>query len=178
MSKILRDELNKESNKLVKDTIEDIIKDSPSYLKYVYNDNIPVIYKSGYKYQLITPNFSKSVEIYPDKSIQEKTGQFIQLDQDGFLQIQHGYAWDGCSGPTLDDKTNMRAGLIHDALYQLMRQGLLSQNWREQADRELRKVCLEDGMSWIRAWYYYKAVRLFAASAAKPSSKKEILTAP
>jgi len=72
----------------------------------------------------------------------------------------------------------MRGSLIHDALYQLMRQKLLDKKCRKQADKELRKACLKDGMSKIRAWWIYKAVRYLAYFASDPKNRKEILTAP
>jgi hypothetical protein len=88
----------------------------------------------------------------------------------GDLIINAGYSWDGCSGPTWDDKTNMRAGLVHDALYQLIREGRLAENHRKFADEELYRICREDGMNFIRAWLYLKAVRNFGAGAARPNT--------
>ena len=78
-----------------------------------------------------------------------------------------GYRWDGCSGPTVDTQTNMRAGLVHDSLYQLMRLGLLPQSARVIADREFLLIMKEDGMNWFRRTYYYWSVRLFARKYAK-----------
>ena len=73
----------------------------------------------------------------------------------------------------------MRGSLVHDALYQLMRNNFISKvKWRKSADRELRKICLEDGMSFIRAWGVYQAVRLFGGKAASEETRKEIKTAP
>ena len=78
-----------------------------------------------------------------------------------------GYRWDGCSGPTVDTQTNMRAGLVHDSLYQLMRLGVLPQSARVIADREFLLIMKEDGMNWFRRTYYYWSVRLFARKYAK-----------
>lgn len=85
-----------------------------------------------------------------------------------FLGVSCSYAWDGASGPTWDDKTNMRASLVHDALYQLMREELLDRKHRKYADELFRKMCIEDGMGKFRAWYYYRAVRIFGARTCKP----------
>ena len=42
--------------------------------------------------------------------------------------------------------------LLHDALYQLMREGLLDHTLhREAADRILQSLCREDGMTALRA---------------------------
>lgn len=121
-------------------------------------------YRGGYKYQLAEPHIEK-IALLPAEHIAHS--DYIVLSVDGDLIINAGYAWDGCSGPTWDDKTNMRGGLVHDALYQLMREGLLPQDHREMADNELYRLCREDGMNVVRAWTYLKGVRLFAASAAK-----------
>ena len=72
-----------------------------------------ISYKKGYKYQL-TETYKIKVDIKPLEHI---LTHFIDLTPEGILIIRKGYAWDGCSGPTWDDETNMRAGLIHDSLY-------------------------------------------------------------
>lgn len=133
-----------------------------------------ISYKKGYKYQL-TDTYRLKISIRPLEHI---LTDFIDLSPSGWLIIRKGYAWDGCSGPTYDDKTNMRAGLVHDALYQLLREELLPQSVRKQADDEFKKICFEDGMNQIRAWYYYCAVRKFAESAALPQNKRMVLKAP
>jgi len=130
-------------------------------------------YKSGYKYQLV-----KDYGIKTKILGFEAHTRYINLSKDGFLLIKESYCWDGPSGPTIDTKNFMRGSLIHDALYQLIREGLLDSKWRRQADKELRKACLEDGMSKIRAWYVYHCVRKFADFAADPKHRKPILTAP
>ncbi len=75
-------------------------------------------YRSGYKYQLVD-DYSVKVRVKPDENI---STEFIALDKDGVLKMNQGYAWDGPSGPTIDTKNFMRGSLVHDALYQLMRQ--------------------------------------------------------
>ena len=117
---------------------------------------------TGYKYQL-TERYCIQTPIKP---LQKIVAPFIRLGKTGSLQILKGYAWDGCSGPTWDDKTNMRGGLVHDACYQILREGYLVDiegKYRKIADQLLRQICLEDGMGTIRAWYYYRAVRSFGA---------------
>jgi hypothetical protein len=117
-------------------------------------------YRKGYKYQLVKTT-SVQTEVYPPDDIQ---AEYIDLTSTGLLTNKEGYAWDGCSGPTWDDKTNIHGGLTHDSLYQLMRMGLLAQRYKEPADRELQKQCILDGMGKIRAWYYYQGVHLFGGS--------------
>ena len=96
----------------------------------------------------------------------------------GYLIIRSGYAWDGPSGPTYDSKNTMRGSLIHDALYQLIRDGLLPFDYWKKADDELYRICRLDGMSWIRARLWIRGLRLIGGSAAKPKNKKGILIAP
>ena len=130
-------------------------------------------YTSGYKYQL-----SEDYHVYVDIVGTDIRTDYIDLGMDGFLSIRKGYAWDGPSGPTIDTKNFMRGSLVHDALYQLMRMRKLPISDRDLTDRELRKICREDGMSAIRAWWVYRGVSLAGASAASPSNAKAIHTAP
>ncbi|GAK24268.1 hypothetical protein JCM19052_4928 [Vibrio sp. JCM 19052] len=59
---------------------------------------------------------------------------FLSLSEQGLLTIKKGYSWDGASGPAIDTKNILKASLVHDALYQLMREEVLPQSSREQAD--------------------------------------------
>ncbi len=131
-------------------------------------------YRGGFKYQL-TGGYSVRVGIRPSTTI---TAGRISLDSDGLLTINDGYAWDGPSGPTVDTKTFMRGSLVHDALYQLMRWEKLPQGERDAADKELRRICIEDGMWRVRAWCVYQALKLGGKGAASPKNKKQIYGAP
>lgn len=91
----------------------------------------------------------------------ESKGRYITLYDSGVISIKEGYRWDGASGPTIDCEESMRASLLHDALYQLMRVGFLSKQYRKEADLLFYQVLREDGMNFFRALYYYWAVRLF-----------------
>ena len=134
-----------------------------------------IVYQDGYKYQL-KKSYILNIPITPPESI---VTEYIQLDNEGNLTIKKGYAWDGPSGPTIDTKTFMRGSLIHDALYQLMRENHLDhKKYRDQADRILQKICKEDGMWSFRAWYVYHGVRLFSDPAADPAAKKPTILAP
>ena len=97
----------------------------------------------------------------------------------GNICIKKGYAWDGPSGPVKDTKKNMRASLVHDALYQLMRnEDLTSRTHRKAADQEFKDICKADGVSNSKASTYYKALRKFGKPAASPKNKKKIVRAP
>lgn len=130
-------------------------------------------YKKGYKYQL-AEDYTLLVPIKPSYKI---NSEYIHLI-DGVLTIKKGYAWDGCSGPTADDRTNMRGSLVHDALYQLLRMGLLDPPCREIADDLFYRILLEDGMSKLRAKYYHFAVRKFGSPSASPRNIKKLYEAP
>lgn len=138
---------------------------------------------TNYKYQVVE-DYSIPVKIYPKIDIYEPNSNnpFLKLSRNGVLTIFKGYSWDGPSGTTIDTKNFMRGSLVHDALYQLMRQNKISLEYREYADEVLKKICLEDGMSSFRAAYVFKAVRYFGESSAKPKNEIEqqekILEAP
>ena len=69
------------------------------------------------------------------------------------------YAWDGPSGPTIDTPKSMRASLIHDALYQAIRDHHLKKKDRKEADKILLAILKRDGMKkWRRSLWYF-AVR-------------------
>lgn len=138
-------------------------------------------YTKGYKYQL-KETYHVLIDIKEQHDMAALLGDkhctLIDLCSSGKLSIKRGYAWDGPSGPTLDTKSFMRGSLVHDALYQLMRERGLNQSYRKYADELLKEMCVEDGMSKIRAWLVYCAVRFAGAPSADPKNKREVLTAP
>jgi hypothetical protein len=133
-----------------------------------------ITYAEGYKYQLV-----RDYSVVVDIANETVNSEYIKLYPDGQLVIKQGYAWDGPSGPTIDTKDSMRGALIHDALYQCMRDyGLDRDKYKDVADNEFRKACVEDGMSWFRAFYFYYGVKLFGAKSTKPEGDYPIKTAP
>lgn len=118
-----------------------------------------------YKYQLMEPyEFRTGIAGEPGA-----VGDgWVEIDSDGALKTKKGYAWDGPSGPTIDTKNFMRGSLVHDALYQLMRERVLGQKHRRSADRLLRSMCRTDGMSWPRATWVFLAVRICGWRHARP----------
>ena len=121
-----------------------------------------------WKYQLLS-GVSVST-IWRPKDIIRSSHGWIEIYPNGTLIVKKGYAWDGPSGLTIDTETFMRGSLFHDALYQLMREGLLPQEDREKTDQLLRKICKEDGMNSLRRRYVYRLVRMFGAKNAKPKN--------
>ncbi len=134
-----------------------------------------ISYKKGYKYQL-TADYSTEINIRPNQPIDSG---YISLTDSGRLTIKDGYAWDGPSGPSMDTLNFMRGSLVHDALYQLMRGGELDMDsHRDNADKLLRNICSEDGMSALRSWVVYTGVRYFGESFADPANKKRDFHTP
>ena len=124
--------------------------------KYKYNLHSVCTYHTGIKVE------------------KEHKSVFIEIGTDGFLTIHKGYAWDGPSGPTIDTKDFMRGSLVHDALYQLLREGVLDQKYRKRADEIIREICVEDGMWKPVAWLVYQGVHLFGGKHAR----LDMITAP
>jgi hypothetical protein len=134
-----------------------------------------IVYKGGYKYQLKRP-YTVRVPLCPAAPIQTP---YICLGAAGELVIKEGYAWDGLSGPTLDTLNFIRGSLVHDALYQLMRERCLDHAiHRVTADRILRAMCWADGMWRFRSWWVYLGVRWFGNYAADPAVKHPLIYAP
>ncbi len=124
-------------------------------------------------------DYSIETEFRPDEVLSGKFGQVL-LAPRGLLAISSGHVWDGASGPTWDSASTMRASLVHDALYQLMREQNLDANAdRAQADRLLWRIMWNDlsprwarwrVLRWVHrrrvnAWLW--GVRHFAAGAAR-----------
>jgi hypothetical protein len=131
-------------------------------------------YRDGYKYQL-ADHETFQTEICPVRDIVTPR---IWLTVDGTLTVRDGYAWDGTSGPVIDRKTNQRASLAHDALYQLMRMKRLPHNrWRD-ADREFAKILKQDGAWKITRQIDMAGLKLAHGRAALPKNRKRIHEAP
>ena len=144
-------------------------------------------FKSGLRHQLVG-DISVLTHIRPVKDI---VTEYIELRTDGYLLIRHGYTWDGPSGPCrlIADrlpvwlrhkylKTILPGSLVHDALYELIRQRHLAESFRKLADLEFKRINLECGMSKVRAWWTYEAVRKAGSSAADPKNSRPIYTMP
>ncbi len=86
----------------------------------------------------------------------------------GVLKMKKGYAWDGPSGIAVDTVDFQRASLVHDAMYQMIRERQLPGKMRKVADHTLYQIAVEDGMPEWRARYAYVAVRLVGWIYARP----------
>lgn len=135
----------------------------------------PIWYRANYKYQL-DQDYIIEIGIKPEFDIGTT---YVELTREGQLTVFKSYAWDGPSGPTIDTDNFMRGSLVHDALYQLMREGWLELRCRDQADRELQRLCREDGMTALRAWWVYQGVKFGGGPAAsKNERERPTLRAP
>lgn len=132
----------------------------------------PIRYRRGYKYQLVDDWRVKT----PISGITADT-RFLSLSPTGLLIIRAGYAWDGASGPAFDTTNFMRGSLVHDALYQLMREGHLNAtDHRGPSDNFLAEMIRGDGMNWLRAWWVLRAVR--AGGLRSATEAREVLEVP
>lgn len=137
-------------------------------------------YSKGYKYQLLRDERIGDVGIYPGHDIvpNENPGNpFICLTTRGRLTILSGYAWDGCSGPTIDRRTNMRACLAHDALSQLFRLGLVEKKWFGALNRFFLDALIKDGM-WRPIAKLYKFGVSIDDFYVSPKNKRKVYYAP
>lgn len=130
-------------------------------------------YKKGYKYQLYE-NYSIQTAV-KGYSVND---QFLKLTYNGLLTCEVGYAWDGPSGPAIDTSTFMRASLVHDAFYQLMRLNHVPRKYRDYADRLMKQICLDDEMWFLRAEWCYRAVSNFSKQFTEEEFAKKVLIAP
>lgn len=130
-------------------------------------------YAAGYNYQLRETCVIDAPEL---KGAPRVTAPWYSI-YDGKMLICGGYAWDGASW-AIDTPNFMRGSLGHDVAYQALREGHLPPEFREPADQMLRRICREDGMSAIRAWWVYQGVRFGGGPAADPANLEPDRCAP
>ena len=123
-----------------------------------------VYHKGGSKKYVLDESFK---EIIPFKSPKEIITSYAMLDVDGYIVIDSGYEWDGASGPTIDTDNTMDGSLVHDIIYQFLRERRFgSKNWiqrailRHQADKCIYTMLVNNKMSRFRAWYWYLSLRV------------------
>ena len=121
------------------------------------------------KYQVLVSQVYQT-HIFPDSDI---VHPFFILRSDGLLIVLAGYAWDGPSGPAPDSKWAMLASLFHDALYQMMRMGLLSRRFKPHADWIYFEVLVRSGAPEHAALLHHDAVRLFGGPATQPDPHED-----
>lgn len=135
----------------------------------------PLYYGEGYRYQVKSRPCSVRTAIIG----YDINREFYSLTVQGVLTAKVGYAWDGASGAlTIQTKSNKRASLFHDILYQMLRAGELPHDpCFHLANEELRKIMVRDGAFGWRANYFFTAVEKFGDAHAAVQPEK-IFTAP
>ena len=133
-------------------------------------------YRTGYKHQL-AETYSLKTPIKPTNNIET---EFVDLDKTGLITIKTGYAWDGVSGPVVDTSKNIRASLVHDSLYQLMRKRKLTprKKYKDKADRLFRTIAKQDGVAGVVAQAYYEVLKKLGNPSTDPKNARKILEAP
>lgn len=120
-------------------------------------------YKSGYKYIVAeTCVFKTRITLDTDIGVDN----YLILHKDGTLVINKGYAWNGVNWWP-DTKKNMSAGLVHDALYQLIQEGVLALAHKDNADLTFRDMLEQEGD--ISAPLCFWAVQKLGIYFTKPS---------
>lgn len=142
------------------------------------SESIRVVYQRliPYKYKTTQPLVFKT-ELRPAEDI---VHPYFTISKDGTVSVPAGYAWDGPSGPAIDTKNFMRGSLAHDIPYQANQLCLpLPSDWKEKTDKTLQRMCLEDGMTKLRAWWVYTSVKAFGRGRPRDLNPfDEILVAP
>ena len=136
-----------------------------------------IAYKAGYKYQLVEEYTHQLPRPWRPRETVSTARNWVLVNPLGLLKIKAGYAWDGASGPTLDTPSSMRGSLVHDALYQLIREGLFEEWYRLEADVEAQRIWREDGMWKWRVMSWFLSLRGFAKFAISPKSSRPTLYA-
>ena len=106
-------------------------------------------YKEGYKY-VLAEDYTLNIRI---KGYSIST-EFIGLDVDGNLRIKRQYAWDGAT-MFPDLRPIIRPSLLHDALCQLIRSGLLPKNLLVTVHKIFKDEIEKDIKSLSDSWKYY-----------------------
>ena len=81
--------------------------------------------------------------------------------------------------PGPDTKNFMRGSLVHDALYQLMRNEYLDKHMhRKTVDKILRQIWIQDKTNMFVAFFFYLGIRLLGNPGANPANKRRLIKAP
>jgi len=86
--------------------------------------------------------------------------EYFTLFGNGTLIIKKGYQWNGAN-VAIDTREWIKASLVHDCGYQMIEEGMISCKHRKAFDKLMYKLLRENGMSWFRAKYSYRLVRIF-----------------
>jgi hypothetical protein len=118
-------------------------------------------YSAGWKYR---NHDGMAYKLQFDYGLPEDhNGRFLILTSDNWLLIMDGYSWNGANCfPDFDwIKT---PSLIHDALLELVAEGILPESLNDQIDREIEEaISGNKGKQWLlkfRGWYVKRGTNL------------------
>ena len=136
-----------------------------------------IAYTTGMKYQLKElATFSIDVDTWIFR--QEIITPWVHIKPNGDVDVARGYAWNGISGYMPDFRSAIRASLIHDVFYQLIRLEYLPPEFKSIADEVFYLYMRRDNVNIAVAWTYKKGVVLFGGSSILPSNRQPTLYAP
>lgn len=122
---------------------------------------------------ILAKNYSDIAQFKPVTRILTGYGVF---NIDGSYEVFKGFLF-SANSPAINTMDSRRAAMCHDFFYTLMKDEHLSRSYRYDADYLLYNMLIEDGMIPLRAWAWFKAVRL-GGDAALDSPKPKIQYAP
>lgn len=111
----------------------------------------------GWVYTLRT-NYSENFPAL--RGIFYNPNEYVCVFPTGDISIRFGYSWDGATC-TLNTKDLIEPSLIHDALYQCLREGA-DKSLKKIADLVFYDALLRNGVNKFVAWVMYQAVSNFA----------------
>ena len=115
-----------------------------------------------YKYQLRGEHRHAVGPQFPDAGL---SIDYVHI-RFGMIYLRDRYRWDGPSGTVIDTANWMWASLVHDGLYQLMREGALPRSYRRAADVLMVELMQEAGVWWWRRAFAWVGIRTFGSRAA------------
>ena len=92
--------------------------------------------------------------------------RYFRLRSNGELWIKAGYAWNGTSGGVPDTRRNLGASLIHDCLYQMLRERFIPLRLRGAIDELFGEHCKSLGTWRSTARVYVAMLRAFGKRSA------------
>lgn len=123
-------------------------------------------FKRKYKYLVETDTYIDIDVLFRHLGTRYIISRFYQI-RGNCIIVKGGYCWDGATCFP-DIKSIMLPALVHDILYQALREEHLHSKYRQVVDKIFMNVCISQGMNKILAHLVYLAVRLFGKHSAKP----------
>ena len=123
-------------------------------------------YKRNWKYE-VNEYIWETCTLGITKDYLHQSGLFIVTSIG--VGVSPGYHWDGPSGPTIDTADSMLGSLIHDVLYQTLREAGDIGLKRKVADKLFLTLLKREGMWWLKRNAWYLGVRAGGKRYTKPA---------